>query len=489
MLAADAPADATLGEALPAESALEPMVEAEAPVDAAPAMTAPENAAGVDRIEADALVAAPMAPSTEETSAQSQIAAEETAQEPEPPTPTPSMGETADSPDAMEETSGAAERPMAPAEDAPTVPAVPLVHADVASDSAHPTFTPSPAPAAAPDDFMTMPATPAPEIAPAAEQTAPVSAYPATSSEPPALITSPLAVDSLTRPVPRESASISTPPQAPIQPTPGAPNMPAAQPTYAAYPPMPQQPQMPQQAAQWPAAPSMPLPPTAPYGAASGYAPTPAPLAEKKVNPFLIAGIVIVVAALVTCAGIGVAIYSLAHSAGGSTSVTPIASPSPAATATSSLPVGFAAFSDNNGLYAVAVPASWTHTPTSAQTISLDVFSEPRQQAAFEIESVNAASSGQDPKTLDDLFIKTVASNGNVTNKRGPSSVTVGATQWTQESGDVTIRAIGATHVVVLATTHAEHTMLIAYLAPAKTFSGLDTQYFQPMLANFRFLK
>lgn len=279
--------------------------------------------------------------------------------------------------------------------------------------------------------------------------------------------------------------------------------MPYGQPPTAPYPgqqppygqPMYGQPQ-----------PGMPPTATYPYPGYPGYpggpmmSPPPPPPPSKKTPVALIA--VLVALAVVVVAGVLFAALALARPggfAGAAATATavptataiPTATPSPTASI-ANIPSGFTAYHDPAGLYQIAYSADWAKTESSVQGATIALFTESSQSSTgLEIASITSQIPRSELANLDDSFITGFAkgaANATVTNKQGPSDVTLAGETFVQESADVRTSS-AMVHLVVLAGVHGTTTYNIAYFAAAGDFSGANTQFFQPMLQSLTFLK
>jgi hypothetical protein len=163
--------------------------------------------------------------------------------------------------------------------------------------------------------------------------------------------------------------------------------------------------------------------------------------------------------------------------------------PTPTVTATSA--PAFQTYKDPSGLYSLRVPPAWGNAQNQTASYTLVSFVDPTENDYFQIETPSepSASSAQ---ALDDAFLGTLAQGSALGNRQGPQTVQVGGETWTQESGDASPTINGqprALHAVVLCTTHAGHTVIVLYDAPAASFAAADSTAFQPMLASFTFLQ
>ncbi len=246
------------------------------------------------------------------------------------------------------------------------------------------------------------------------------------------------------------------------------------------------------------------MPPTAtyPYSGYPGYpamSPVPPPPPQRKKTPVVLIA-VLVALAVVVVAGVLFATLALARTGGlGSASATavptataiPTATPSPTASI-ANIPSGFTVYREPAGLYQIAYSADWTKTESSQQGVSTAIFTDSSQRSTgLEITPVAVQVPQSGLANLDDSFITGFANgpaNGTITNKQGPSNVTLAGETFVRESADV--RVSGATvHLVVLAGVHGATTYNIAYFAAAGDFSGADAHFFQPMLQSLTFLK
>lgn len=281
--------------------------------------------------------------------------------------------------------------------------------------------------------------------------------------------------------------------------------MPYGQPPTAPYPGQPAFGQPPYgQSPYGQPQPGMPPTATYPYPSYPGYpggpmmSPAPPPPPSKKTPTALIA--VLVALAVVVVAGVLFAALALARPGGlGSASATAVPTATPIPTATPSptasianIPSGFTVYRDPAGLYQIAYSADWAKTESSQQGVSTAIFTDSSQRSTgLELTPVALQVPQSGLANLDDSFITGFAkgaANATVTNKQGPSDVTLAGETFVQESADV--QASGATiHLVVLAGVHGTTTYNIAYFAATGDFSGADAQFFQPMLQSLTFLK
>ena len=260
------------------------------------------------------------------------------------------------------------------------------------------------------------------------------------------------------------------------------PDSPSASPIGTATPDSPPTSPLPMQQPAWPnlaqppiSPPPLPLTSSAPPRPLATATP-PRPVQEavatggerRSATPLIIGLIVLLVL------GGGAAIFALTSGGLGGT----------AATTTS--PSAFAKFTDADGVYSLKMPTTWLSTGNAALT-TFGPAAEPGVRV--EIERVEVALNNQQDAVAGAYFDSAASSSsGTVTNKTGPTSVTLAGETWSQYAGDLTT---GDTteHIVLLIAGHTTNTVILATLAPKSTFANDDTQFFQPMLKSFVFLK
>lgn len=246
------------------------------------------------------------------------------------------------------------------------------------------------------------------------------------------------------------------------------------------------------------------MPPTAtyPYSGYPGYpggpmmSPAPPP-PSKKAPVALIA--VLVALAVVVVAGVLFAALVLARPggfAGAAATVTavptataiPTATPSPTASI-ANVPAGFTLYQDATGLYQVAYPSSWSKQTSSGDTGSA-LFTSP---GIGLVEIAYGHDTVSDQTDLDQFFSSLAgSSHGQLSNRTDNGTIQLAGESWKQQAADLTLSAGGANvveHVVVQLTRHNGLAVFIAYLAVSDHFDSAKTQYFQPMLDSFAFLK
>jgi hypothetical protein len=203
----------------------------------------------------------------------------------------------------------------------------------------------------------------------------------------------------------------------------------------------------------------------------------------------------LIVLILLVLAGGGGAVFALTRGGASTASGTPTATATTAATATStvpSAPPGFTTFVDPAGDYSLAIPQDWSTTTTTTPSGSKEIgfTSSSLPSVALEVEYLSNVPLDGQQNTVSSAFFNNVASqsHGTVSNRQGPTSVSLAGETWSQYTGDLSLS--GQTlHIVLLIAGHAGSTAFVAYLAPKNSFSSDDSQYFQPMLQSFTFLK
>ncbi len=286
--------------------------------------------------------------------------------------------------------------------------------------------------------------------------------------------------------------------------------MPPAQPTYPSQSMYPQQPGYPTNEPTYPGTvaggqafnagnqpampgmqPTMQYPgqyPGQPYPGGPGAAPQPdAPKRGNRAAIFAIIGGVALLACVLAC--LGGLYYSKSVAGKISTSIQATLTARPAKTTpTTSIPVGFASFTDPSGYYRVNAPTAWKETSTSAYTNWLS----SSDVAEVAIATASGSPTSSDIQTALGQTIKSFSTgaggNGSYTTTQKPTTVSLAGESWIQESADVGIK--GTTiHSVVMGTTHNGRFYLILYVSPKDSFDSLNAQNFQPMLNSFTFLQ
>ncbi len=214
----------------------------------------------------------------------------------------------------------------------------------------------------------------------------------------------------------------------------------------------------------------------------TGYPPAPAPSVpavsvtdyfqsgRRSATPLIVGLVVLLVL------GGGAAIFALTRGGLGQTQ----------GAATPNAAAAVATYTDMDGVYTLSVPKTWLTTGNAALT-TFGPAAEPGVRV--EIERLEVALNGHQDDVASSFFDSAASSaGGSVTNRAGPTSVTLAGITWSQYSGDLTV---GATteHMVVLIADHAGSTVEIASIAPKDSFTSDDTQFFQPMLKSLTFVK
>jgi hypothetical protein len=156
------------------------------------------------------------------------------------------------------------------------------------------------------------------------------------------------------------------------------------------------------------------------------------------------------------------------------------------AAATPSSNGAFAKYVDEDGVYSLNAPTAWLSTGNAALT-TIGPAAQPGVRV--EIERVEVALNNQQDAVAGSFFDSAASSSGGgVSNKTGPTSITLAGTTWSQYAGDLT-SGTTTEHIVLLIAGHTTNTIILATIAPGSSFSSDDAQYFQPMLKSFAFLK
>lgn len=192
----------------------------------------------------------------------------------------------------------------------------------------------------------------------------------------------------------------------------------------------------------------------------------------KKGKTGLIIGIVVVLLVLIIGGILGVVLLRKGSNTPGTTGTSATATPK--ATATQAVPSGFQKFSNSD--FSVVYPQAWTakasgtgeqFTSASGQIFEVDV-------------NQGTGSANNAAAAFDDTYCSII---GNVT--AGPTTVTIGGEQWTQEECQ---DKDGTLASVVEAVAHNGNLFSIAYLSLLDTFQTDKTQFYQPMEQSFKFL-
>ena len=146
----------------------------------------------------------------------------------------------------------------------------------------------------------------------------------------------------------------------------------------------------------------------------------------------------------------------------------------PTTAPTASVPGGFSQFSNSD--FSIDYPSDWMKTASTGQGSGI-VFTS----STGDVFEVGTIAGGQvAPTVFDDAYCKGIGMKA-----AGPTSVTIGGQQWTQETCTTTN---GSIESVVEAVDHSNKLFLIAYASPAPTFASDQSQFFTPMEQSFMFL-
>jgi hypothetical protein len=221
--------------------------------------------------------------------------------------------------------------------------------------------------------------------------------------------------------------------------------------------------------------------------------------ARRSRRPWLVGGIVAAVVVLLTCAILGVLI-EVAGARLGSATATPTlpTTPTVAPTPTVAAPAGFTGYKDPSGLYTLAYPTGWTKvdgssgagiaTPVAGGSgFGLVLFGDSTTGSALGVEYLQL-SYPNGMAAFDDSGLKGFAGTGKLTNRKGPTQVTIAGETWTQESADTT-QGGETEHLVVDGVNHGAYTVAIFYAASSASFASVDSASFQTMVSTFTFLK
>ena len=237
----------------------------------------------------------------------------------------------------------------------------------------------------------------------------------------------------------------------------------------------------------------------APVGGASalsvGSAYTPnAPRGESR---RLLAIIAAVVAVVVMLGIVGTLVSGGSKQATAKPTATTRATTRPTAPA---LPKGYTLYTEKSGLYAIGYPSDWSTTPVNDPRYSIIEFSQSNLGATMEIERVSFVGAALTAATAQPFlanvfkgFTQTF-SGGNATGgMSNVSEVKLAGSTWFEASGDITHMVAGSqmtVRLVVDLTGHAGSAVAVTRIASlGSDYDSLNSQYFTPMLATFRFLK
>lgn len=164
------------------------------------------------------------------------------------------------------------------------------------------------------------------------------------------------------------------------------------------------------------------------------------------------------------------------------------------------LPKGYTLYTDRSGLYAIGYPGDWSTTPVDDARYSIIEFSQSNLGATVEIERVSLSGVTLNPATaqpyLSNVFkgFAQALSNGNAGgNMSAVSAMTLAGSAWFEASGDVTYTAgdsqMTARLVVDMTARSGSAVLMARFASLASDYDTLNTRYFTPMLATFRFLR
>lgn len=208
------------------------------------------------------------------------------------------------------------------------------------------------------------------------------------------------------------------------------------------------------------------------------------------------------IVAVVVVAAVTLGVIGALAANGGSKKTTGARGATATATAhaTPTLPANYTLYTDTSRLYAVAYPSDWSTTPVDGTEFSIIEFSQSNLGATLEIERVSLLGSDLTAASAQPLFTQVfegfahaVSSSGNVGGDQSAiSQVKLAGSTWFEERGDINYTVAGSpmsSRIVVDITNHGGSTLMVARIAAqASDYDSLNTQYFTPMLATFRFL-
>lgn len=164
------------------------------------------------------------------------------------------------------------------------------------------------------------------------------------------------------------------------------------------------------------------------------------------------------------------------------------------------LPKGYTLYTDKSGLYALGYPSDWSTTPVNDPRYSIIEFAQPNLGATVEIERVSFVGAALTAATAQpfltkvfDGFTRALAGGNAGGHTSSVTEVKLAGNTWFEASGDINYTVNDSwmtTHLVVDMTAHGGSAVLVARIASlGSDYDSLNTQYFTPMLATFRFLK
>lgn len=212
-----------------------------------------------------------------------------------------------------------------------------------------------------------------------------------------------------------------------------------------------------------------------PYGQPVGYGAPPAPAPRRSGN-WLLPLVIVVLAILV----VGGGVYTATH----------IPSKNPPSTtqgtattvAPGSVPPGFKQHTDDASHTEIALPQDWTTSGTVTSSSGFEALS-PDHNSVILLGSLDAVGSLEGGANG---AIAGPADGGNVTNKVGPTNVSLAGETWVQEAGDIT-RQGTPLRMMVLVGSHGDKTYFLALISTRDAFESANTQYFQPATQSFKF--
>ena len=164
------------------------------------------------------------------------------------------------------------------------------------------------------------------------------------------------------------------------------------------------------------------------------------------------------------------------------------------------LPTGYALYTDKSGLYAIGYPSDWSTTPVDDPRYSIILFAQSNLGATVEIERVSFGEAALTGATAQPLLVdvfkgyaQVLASGASVGNQSSVTQVKLAGNNWFEETADATYTVAGSqmtSHIVVDITGHdGAAIILVRIVSQGSDYDTLNTRYFTPMIATFRFLK
>jgi hypothetical protein len=156
-----------------------------------------------------------------------------------------------------------------------------------------------------------------------------------------------------------------------------------------------------------------------------------------------------------------------------------------AASRTPSIPSGFHAYSNPALGVRFDMPDGWTTKDDVPQASGKGMYAvSPDGTNALSVASLTG---GGGEIRVANLLLSATSDSGAVDNKEGPMHLMVAGVTWVRVAGDVTSSG-KRLHIVVLAVTRGDHTIVLAFLATTSTFAAADARYFQATTQSFQFL-